>query len=146
MERKMKPVFDPKLQDEIPAWVITHIAEVSAWMKTRGHAIWSIGGIGPLPDTQTLLKPRSGLGLNEWLDLNLTGDNEMAEKQYHIVWNSTKTEGYITDSEDDAEFARSGFQANFSSSTLALAMREAYADGEDDDETELPAQSVAIEV
>jgi hypothetical protein len=29
---------------------------------------------------------------------------------------------------------------------LALAMREAYADGEDDDETELPAQSVAIEV
>lgn len=24
----MKPVFDPKLQDEIPAWVITHIAEV----------------------------------------------------------------------------------------------------------------------
>ena len=70
----------------------------------------------------------------------------MAEKQYHIVWNSTKTEGYITDSEDDAEFARSGFQANFSSSTLALAMREAYADGEDDDETELPAQSVTIEV
>ena len=50
----MKPVFDPKLQDEIPAWVITHIAEVSAWMKTRGHKQWSIGGVGPNAEVTTL--------------------------------------------------------------------------------------------
>jgi hypothetical protein len=54
MERKMQPVFDPKLQDEIPAWVITHIAEVSAWMKTRGHKQWSIGGVGPNAEVPTL--------------------------------------------------------------------------------------------
>lgn len=44
----MKPVFDPKLQDEIPAWIIMHVTEVSAWMKTRGHEHWSIGGVGPV--------------------------------------------------------------------------------------------------
>lgn len=50
----MKPVFDPKLQDEIPAWAITHIAEVSSWMKTRGHKQWSIGGVGPNAEVPTL--------------------------------------------------------------------------------------------
>ena len=67
------------------------------------------------------------------------------KKQYHIVWNAKKSEGYITDSEDDAEFAHSGFQACNSCSTLATAMRETYADGEDDTDTELPAQTVTIE-
>ena len=46
----MQPVFDPRLQDEIPGWVVENILQVSAWMKSRGHTNWSIGGIGPLPE------------------------------------------------------------------------------------------------
>lgn len=46
----MQPVFDPRLQDEIPGWVIDNILQVSAWMKSRGHKTWSVGGIGPLPE------------------------------------------------------------------------------------------------
>jgi len=54
MEREVNHVFDPKLQDEIPTWVITHIAEVAAWMKARGHKEWSIGGVGPRAEIMTL--------------------------------------------------------------------------------------------
>lgn len=50
----MQPVFDPRLQDEIPGWVVENILQVSAWMKSRGHTIWSIGGIGPLPELPPL--------------------------------------------------------------------------------------------
>lgn len=45
----MKPVFDPRLQDDIPGWVIENIMQVSAWMKARNYTQWSIGGIAPLP-------------------------------------------------------------------------------------------------
>lgn len=47
----MKPVFDPRLQDDIPGWVIENIMQVSAWMKARNYTQWSIGGIGPLPES-----------------------------------------------------------------------------------------------
>lgn len=74
----------------------------------------------------------------------------MAEKHYYIVWNESKTEGYITDDEDDAEFARVGWLAKASCSTLAQAMRETYAndDDEEDDDgpVELPTGAVTIEV
>lgn len=74
----------------------------------------------------------------------------MAEKQYHIVWNESKTEGYITDDADDAEFASVGWRAKASCSTLAQAMRESYAndDDEDDDDgpVELPTDTITLEV
>jgi len=71
------------------------------------------------------------------------------KKQYHIVWNAQKTEGYITDNEDDATYASSGMVCGVGASTIAEAMREAYAQDEDsfdDTEEELPTQTVTIEV
>lgn len=65
-------------------------------------------------------------------------------KTYHIVWNESRTEGYITDDADDATLAATGFQAVPAVSTLALAMREQYADGEDDQDTELPMQTIQL--
>lgn len=66
-------------------------------------------------------------------------------KEYFIVWNETKSEGFITSNENDAEFARSGFQGSMAVSSLAGAMRDTYAH-EDDEDTELPAQTVTLDV
>lgn len=66
----------------------------------------------------------------------------MAKKRYHIVWNSRKTEGFITDDDADAEFARSGTQMSGCLSTLADAFRDCYGD----EDEEQPAQTVTIEV
>ena len=38
-------VYDPRLLDDIPAWVIENIQAVSAYMKTRGHEEWTIAGV-----------------------------------------------------------------------------------------------------
>jgi hypothetical protein len=71
----------------------------------------------------------------------------MAKKRYHIVWNERKTEGYITDDENDATYAQSGMQISAGVSTLAEALRESYADDDGDDNgIELPAQTVTLEV
>jgi hypothetical protein len=83
------------------------------------------------------------------LNLNPTWSTDMAKKQYHIVWNKRKTEGYITDDENDATYAQSGIQISVSAgmSTLAEALRESYAyDDGDDNGIELPAQTVILEV
>lgn len=66
---------------------------------------------------------------------------EKARKRF-IVWGGA--EGYVTDDEDDAEFARCGFRATASTSVIAEAMREGYADGADDEETELHCETVLI--
>ena len=42
--------YDPRLQDEIPGWVIENIMQVSVWMKLQNYTNWSIAGIGPLPE------------------------------------------------------------------------------------------------
>ena len=69
----------------------------------------------------------------------------MQEKEYFIVWNETKSEGFITSSEDDAEFARTRFQSGRAVSLLADSMRSIYAGG-GDEETELPSQTVTIDI
>lgn len=38
-------VYNPRLLDDIPAWVIENIQAVSAYMKTRGHEEWTIAGV-----------------------------------------------------------------------------------------------------
>ena len=38
-------VYDPRLLDDIPAWVIENIQAVSMYMKTRGHEEWTIAGV-----------------------------------------------------------------------------------------------------
>jgi len=68
----------------------------------------------------------------------------MKKKLYNIVWNETKTEGFITDDADDAQFAIDGFRASFAVSSVAEAFREAYA--YDDEEIELPLQVIELDV
>lgn len=63
-------------------------------------------------------------------------------KTYYIVWNETRTEGYITDDLEDAEYASSGKQAGWSAPTLGVAFREAYEGLEDDFEL----QEIKIEL
>lgn len=65
-------------------------------------------------------------------------------KKYHIVWNKSRTEGFITDDEDDAEYASSGMRCGVGVSCIAEAMRETYCD--DDEDEELPAQTIELEI
>ena len=67
-------------------------------------------------------------------------------KRYYIVWNESKTEGYITDSEADADFAQSGVQGEYAHPALAWAMRDIYAAAEREKSMELITQVVSIEV
>lgn len=63
--------------------------------------------------------------------------------KYYIVWNPTRTEGFITNDADDAEYVRCGLQSRFGVSSAGQAFREAYCD-EDDDSTELPMTEINV--
>jgi len=63
---------------------------------------------------------------------------------FYIVWNQTRTEGFITDDRNDALFAAEGISTRNGSSTVGEAFRECYADDEDGEA--LPMQEVEIEV
>lgn len=62
-------------------------------------------------------------------------------KKYFIVWNSTKTEGFITDDPGDAVAAATGFSGTGITSTVGDAFYEAYGD---DGEAELSMQEVEL--
>lgn len=38
-------VYNPRLLDDMPSWVIENIQAVNAYMKTRGHEAWTIAGV-----------------------------------------------------------------------------------------------------
>lgn len=63
--------------------------------------------------------------------------------RYYIVWNPTRTEGFITNDAGDAEYARTGFQEEMAVSTAGQAFRDAYCE-EDDDSTELPMTELNV--
>ncbi len=48
--------------------------------------------------------------------------------KYHIVWNETRTEGFITQDRDDADYTATGISSSFGVSTIGDAFREAYAE------------------
>ena len=53
------------------------------------------------------------------------------EKKFHIVWNETKTEGFITDDADDARFASTGeMSGGFGVSTIGEAFQDCYGGGD----------------
>lgn len=56
--------------------------------------------------------------------LSSSGDDDLGQS-YFIVWNAGRTEGFVTDDEDDATEASSGRQGNVTS-TLGEAFFEAY--------------------
>lgn len=60
---------------------------------------------------------------------------------HYIVWSPKRTEGFVTNDADDAEYVRCGFRAGMAVSTAGQAFREAYLD-EDDDSTELPMTEI----
>ncbi len=64
--------------------------------------------------------------------------------KYYIVWNERRTEGFITDCPEDAEYASSGFQQTGGVSSLAFALRETYLDPEEEESGELPMQEVDL--
>lgn len=69
--------------------------------------------------------------------------------KFYVVWNNSKTEGFITNSPDDAEVAASGFISGVSCSSLANAFREVYADedmDEDDCDQEFSIEEVDIPI
>lgn len=45
MTNETVAVYDPRLLDDIPSWVIENIQAVSAYMKTHGHEDWTIAGV-----------------------------------------------------------------------------------------------------
>ena len=63
--------------------------------------------------------------------------------KYYIVWNPTRTEGFITTDAGDADYVRSGWRDGMAVSTAGEAFREAYCD-EDDDSTELPMTELNV--
>lgn len=63
--------------------------------------------------------------------------------KYYIVWNPTRTEGFITNDAGDADYVRCGFRAGMSVPSAGQAFREAYLD-EDDDSTELPMTEINV--
>lgn len=58
-------------------------------------------------------------------------------KKYFIVWNENRSEGYITDDPEDADYTATGFSSSFGQSTLGVAFRESYAEDEESDEFEV---------
>lgn len=68
----------------------------------------------------------------------------MSAKKFYIVWNPTKTEGYITDDKQDAKFTSDGMAGRYGNPTIGEAFRESYAD--DDTGELLPMQEIEIEV
>lgn len=58
-------------------------------------------------------------------------------KKYFIVWNATRSEGFITDDEDDAHYTSTGISNSFGITTVGEAFRESYADDEDGEELEV---------
>lgn len=42
---EFEPVYNPRLLDDIPSWVIENIQAVSAYMKNHGHEDWTIAGV-----------------------------------------------------------------------------------------------------
>ena len=68
----------------------------------------------------------------------------MRKKKFFIVWNQTKTEGYITDDKRDAQFTSDGTPGRYGNPTVGEAFRESYA--EDADGKVLPMQEIEIEV
>jgi hypothetical protein len=67
----------------------------------------------------------------------------VSKKQFFIVWNPNKTEGYITDSKPDAMFASDGVASRSGTPILAEALRDTYCEDADDG---LPMQEIELEV
>lgn len=63
--------------------------------------------------------------------------------KYFIIWNPARTEGFITNDPDDAEYVQCGFRAGMAVPTAGQAFREAYCD-EGDDSTELPMTELNV--
>ena len=63
-------------------------------------------------------------------------------KKYFIVWNDTRSEGFITDDEDDANYTATGISNSFGVTTVGSAFRETYAD--DKDGVELEVEEIEI--
>ena len=63
--------------------------------------------------------------------------------KYYIVWNPTRTEGFITNDAGDAEYVQNGFQGSMAVSSAGQAFREAYCE-EGDDSTELPMTELSV--
>lgn len=66
----------------------------------------------------------------------------MSKKKFWIVWNESKTEGFITDDRRDALFTSEGIPGRFGNPTVGEAFRESYAD----DDCALPMHEIEIEV
>lgn len=58
-------------------------------------------------------------------------------KKYFIVWNDTRSEGFITQDQDDAEYTATGISTSFGVTTVGDSFRETYADGEEDAEFDI---------
>ncbi len=71
-------------------------------------------------------------------------------RTYYIVWNPSKSEGYITNDVNDATFAATGDARQcFGTPTVGEAFREAYCDDEDEEAValhEFPTQTIELEV
>jgi len=66
----------------------------------------------------------------------------MSQPKFYIVWNETRTEGFITNDPDDAETASTGFRSKFATSTVGEAFYEAYSDDGEPGDIELEVQVV----
>ena len=71
----------------------------------------------------------------------IDASNTTSKKTFYIVWNQTRTEGFITDDRNDALCAAEGLSPRNGSSTVGKTFRECYAeDGE-----ALPMQEIELE-
>lgn len=68
----------------------------------------------------------------------------MSKRMFYIVWNHTRTEGFITDDHNDALFAAEGLSPRNGSSTVGETFRECYTDDEGGEA--LLMQEIEIEV
>jgi len=78
-----------------------------------------------------------------WSNAERTEDvsNTTSKKTCYIVWNKTRTEGFITDDYYNALFAAKGHSPRNGSSAVGETFRECYAeDGE-----ALPMQEIELE-
>ena len=67
----------------------------------------------------------------------------MIKKQFFIVWNQSRTEGFITDDKPDAMFVSEGISLRTGNPLVGEAFRECYCEDEADG---LLMQEVELEV
>ena len=66
-------------------------------------------------------------------------------KKYYIVWNSLRTEGYVTDCIEDAEYVATGIHPGIAVPAAGMGFRDAYAECDYDDPDEFEIHPINID-